>query len=241
MTSAENDDTLDLALLANFVHQVINPLNGVSGTLDNLIDGTITGSRAKQRLTAARAQLEESILLVRNLAYFSEMRGGQFPEGHIRKACVIPQIIIEAAMFFQELGAQKNIEIFLENREIQHKVEGNPELLRQVFMNIFDNAVKYGQRNHPVTINAWRQKRSNALLVQIKGRSIHIPPHEQKRIFELGYRSDEAKGRLASGTGLGLYICAKILKLFHGTTIEVESSTVAGDVTFLIRFPVAID
>lgn len=240
----DRDHPFDLAILANFVHQVINPLNGVAGTLDNLIDGTIVPSRAEQRMRAARAQLEQSILLVRNLAYFSEMsvsKSGHFPAGHRKHICVIPQLIIEAAMFFQELGATKNIEVFLTNPEDQHKVEGNPELLRQVFMNLFDNGVKYGQRGSVVQIETWRQKRTRALLVRVSGRSIYIPPAERTRVFDLGYRSSDAKDRLASGTGLGLFICAQILDYFHSAKIEVESSTPAGDVAFLIRFPVAID
>lgn len=234
------DEVFDLALLANFVHQIINPLNGVSGTLDNLIDGTISQARFQQRLTAARAQLENCIQLVRNLAYFSELKGGQFPAGHIKKVCVVPQIIIEAAMYFQEQGARKNIDVVLDNPHDQHKVEGNPELLRQVFMNLMDNAVKYGQRGYPVVIKTWRQRRTGALLVSVKGRSIHIPPEEREKIFSLGFRSLEAKQQLASGTGLGLHICEKILSLFD-STIEVESSTPAGDVTFLIRFSNAME
>ena len=54
----------DLHLLSNFVHQIINPLNGVIGTLDNIIDGTVPTERRDQRLRAVRAQLELSVLLV---------------------------------------------------------------------------------------------------------------------------------------------------------------------------------
>ena len=43
----------DMTMLANFVHQVVNPLNGVAGTLDNLIDGTIQDDRRLQRTRAA--------------------------------------------------------------------------------------------------------------------------------------------------------------------------------------------
>ncbi len=52
-----NSDPLpaDLTLLANFIHQIINPLNGVMGTLDNLIDGTVPVEKRDQRLKATRA------------------------------------------------------------------------------------------------------------------------------------------------------------------------------------------
>ena len=67
--SAYTDAEVDLTLLANFTHQVINPLNGVVGTLDNIIDGTIGPDRREQRTRAARGQLENCITLIRNLAY----------------------------------------------------------------------------------------------------------------------------------------------------------------------------
>ena len=56
------DAGIDLALLSNFVHQVVNPLNGVAGTLDNLADGVVREEqRREQRLRVARAQLEQCI------------------------------------------------------------------------------------------------------------------------------------------------------------------------------------
>ncbi|WP_072371452.1 HAMP domain-containing sensor histidine kinase [Hyphomicrobium sp. NDB2Meth4] len=232
---------LDLAILANFVHQVINPLNGVCGTLDNLVDGTISQARSKQRLNAARAQLEQAIVLVRNLAYFSEMsawESGVIPANHVKSSCLVPEIIIQAAMFFQELGATKHIEILLENPNDQFRVEGNADLLRQVFMNLFDNGVKYGKRNTQILIRTWTQRKTGALLVRVSGRSMYIPVEEQQQLFDLGFRGREARDTLASGSGLGLYICRRILDLFHSATIEVESSSPVGDIAFLIRFPV---
>ena len=62
---------IDLALLSNFVHQVVNPLNGVAGTLDNLQNNEIEEHRRPQRLRAARAQVEQCITLMRNLAFLS--------------------------------------------------------------------------------------------------------------------------------------------------------------------------
>lgn len=241
MSDASPEKALDFALLANFVHQVINPLNGVSGTLDNIIDGTIGADRAPQRIRAARAQLEHCALLVRNLAFFSEISSLSNPALHqgikLKKTCVIPQLIIEAAMFFQELGALKSMTIDLQDRETQYRLDGNPDLLRQVFMNLFDNAVKYGKRGSAVVVEPWVQKSTRQFLVRVAGDSLHIPHNEWKSVFQLGVRSPTAREKIASGTGLGLYICEMILRVAHGATIEVESSSPDGKTAFLIRFP----
>jgi hypothetical protein len=78
-------DMVNHHLLANFVHQVISPLNGVAGTLDNLANGAIPPEREQQRTRAARAQLEQAILLLRNLAFFSDLTGDQPQVGNNRK------------------------------------------------------------------------------------------------------------------------------------------------------------
>jgi hypothetical protein len=66
------EQAFDLTLLSNFLHQVINPLNGVCGTLDNITDGVVPPGSVMQRLKASRAQLEHCVALIRNLAFFSE-------------------------------------------------------------------------------------------------------------------------------------------------------------------------
>ena len=236
---AENG-SLDFGLLANFVHQVINPLNGVSGTLDNLIDGTISEEhRREQRLRAARVQIEHCIMLVRNLAYFSQISvdPANTNPGKIQKTCVIPQVIIEAAMYFQEMARSRDIEIDLTDRSTQYRVTGNPDLLRQVFMNMFDNAVKYADRGTRVTIEPWVQKSTSNLIVKISSVGTPIDFDEREKIFELGFRSANAKSKVASGTGLGLHICRTIIQSIHGGTISVESSTQSKKVAFFLRFP----
>jgi signal transduction histidine kinase len=234
-----NRESLDFGLLANFVHQVINPLNGVSGTLDNLIDGTIQEHRREQRLKAARAQIEHSIMLVRNLAYFSNISldPQNTNPGKVQKTCVIPQVIIEAAMYFQEMAQHKGLTIDLTDRVTQYRVQGNPDLLRQVFMNLFDNAVKYSIPHNKILIEPRVQKKTNSLIIEVSSVGTPIPFEERDRIFELGFRSAAAKAQVASGTGLGLHICRTIIREIHGGDIAVESSEKTKHVSFLLKFP----
>lgn len=120
-----NQNDIDLTLLANFTHQIINPLNGVAGTLDNLIDGTIGSERREQRTKAARAQLEGCIILVRNLAYLASGHEA-FSSSSENRTIVLPQAIIESAMFYQEEGNSRNIRINLKDKTEQNKIRGCP-------------------------------------------------------------------------------------------------------------------
>jgi hypothetical protein len=140
-------------------------------------------------------------------------------------------------MFYQEDGKSKKIEISLINKSTQNKVVGHPELIRQVFMNIFDNCIKYGAFASTVEVNQWIQSGTDAAIVSIKGRSqIPLVQGEIENIFDLGFRGSNAKKIIASGTGLGLHICKQIIEKSHGGSIHVQSYGADG-IEFTIKLP----
>ncbi len=233
----EQQQAYTLALISNITHQAINPLNGVIGTLDNLIDGTIEADKREQRLKSARAQLEYTVSLIRNLAYFAEYGTDASPDPKLKvtKTCVIPQLIIEAALFFQEQGATNHVRIDLINKADQNAVKGDPALLRQVFMNLFDNFVKYGAKDSVVEVNQWIQKKTGDLIVTLSGVSTSFDASED--IFAPGVRGSKAVLKTSSGSGLGLHICRLIIeRLFKGSIAAefVHSTEVA---KFTVRIP----
>lgn len=224
---------LDLPLLANFVHQVVHPLNGVAGTLDNLVEGRVTGARLPQRLKAARAQVEHCVTLLRNLAFLAKASTEDASFG--AKTVVLPQVIIEAAMFYQEEAESRNIRITLRDRVTQNAVIARPELVRQVLMNIFDNCVKYGRFGSTVLVDQRIQSSTGDALIEIRSVPEHqISVTDMDKIFDLGFRGSNAKLTVASGTGLGLHICKEILGLYDGSlTVQHEND----GLVFTIKLP----
>lgn len=235
-------DTTDLTLflISNITHQAINPLNGVIGTLDNVVKGDVAEHKKEQRLKSARAQLEYTVSLIRNLSYFAEYATEKTDEKKAgpSKKCIIPEIIIQAAQFFQEQGRQNGIQIELENRHVQNCVPGDPDLIRQVFMNIFDNAVKYGNKDSKVIVKNWIQKKSGELIISIEGES--TPFSTEDDVFSLGSRGKNAELKTSSGSGLGLYICRLIVENVFSGKIS-GSSTTSGRAVFEIRLPNAYE
>lgn len=232
----QDEASLDLVLLSNFVHQVVNPLNGVAGTLDNIVENKIKDERRRdQRMRAARAQLEQCISLIRNLAYFAQ--GFDRVTSDEQRDILIPEQIIRSAMFFQEDAELKGIRISLEERFVPNRVMGHLELLAQVFINIFDNCVKYSLENTTVKVHQWIQKSTNDLIITIKSTMKRpLNPAEVGRIFELGYRGVNARQIVASGTGIGMYICKKIVEDVHGGRLTVSLHG-QNDIEFTIRIP----
>lgn len=233
----QDDYTIDrqakdvgLLFLANFVHQVVNPLNGVIGTLDNVTDGTYTGDAVKKKINASRAQLEQCVTLIRNLAYLSDFFFEISDKKALRGAregatSILPQIIIEALQFFQVSADRKNIKFELKDPLTQYRIKARPELLKQIFINLFDNWLKYGSHEQNILITP-RVNSRNELVVEIEGYSIGFDNSEAERIFEMGFRSKEAEGKVAQGSGIGLFICREIaVKVLGGSITAVHSKT----------------
>ena len=227
-------------LLSNFTHQVINPLNGVIGTLDNIVDGTISAQNTLQRVNSSRAQLECTVGLIRNLAYFAEFSAGnENAPLKVDKVCIIPQLLIEAAQFYQEQAKLDKMRIELNEKSHQLAVRGNPDLLRQVFMNIFDNAVKYGEPGSLVNVKYWHKQSPEQVIITIDGKSVGFDRSE--KIFELGYRGRSARARTSSGSGIGLSICELIISNVFKGKITGECASATNITTFTIRLPGGFD
>ena len=233
----QDEQVFSLTLMSNFVHQVVNPLNAVCGTLDNIVNGDVPSGSIKQRINASRSQIEYCVELIRNLAFLAEYTRDPvgYRQTHANKVTVIPQVLIQAALFFQETGRKKKMKIHLVDRDTQHKVNADPSLLRQVFINLFDNAVKYANSSTDVIVRSHIQKKSNDLLIEVINQSDPIPRELWERIFEVGFRGENAQRLVASGTGLGLYICRLITNVYDGSISY--SAGRKGESVFTIRLP----
>ncbi|MGD1701159.1 sensor histidine kinase [Dapis sp. BLCC M229] len=104
--------------------------------------------------------------------------------------------------------------------------------LKQVLLNLIDNAVKYSDQHSPVILNVYQQ--SGEAIIQVSDQGKGIPLSQQAKIFERFYRGDEARNRSGSGAGLGLSI-VKTLVEGMGGNIQVYSKLDQGSV-FTVKF-----
>jgi two-component system phosphate regulon sensor histidine kinase PhoR len=115
------------------------------------------------------------------------------------------------------------------------QVSADPDKLRQVLINLIDNAVKYSPDGGRVDVQV--EPRDSGIRVVVRDQGIGIPGKEQQRIFGKFYRVDPQLSRGVRGTGLGLYICRELVRRMQGR-ISVESREGAGS-TFCVDLPVA--
>ena len=231
-----------LLFLSNFVHQVINPMNGVIGTLSNITDGTYTEAVVKQKINASRAQLEQCISLIRNLAYISDYffetsdKASLRPPTNDTGTSILPQVTIEAIQFFQVLAERKRIGLELVDSRTQYRIKARPELLKQVFINLFDNWLKYGDANQVIKV-APSVNSVGDLVIVLSGASIGFDGVDAEKIFELGFRASQAKRVVAQGSGIGLHVCRQIMINALGGNIRAEHNGNTRVTSFRLTIP----
>jgi two-component system phosphate regulon sensor histidine kinase PhoR len=119
------------------------------------------------------------------------------------------------------------------------RLTGDPDKLKQMLINLVENAIKYTPEKGCVTVeacNASDPEGGDMIAFNIMDNGIGIPRQNIPRLFERFYRVDKARSRKIGGTGLGLAIVKHIVILFNGE-IEVQSELGRGT-TFTVTLPV---
>ncbi|HSQ92641.1 MAG TPA: ATP-binding protein, partial [Nitrospiraceae bacterium] len=132
------------------------------------------------------------------------------------------------------LGQEQDIQVVLRTTAAA-VVLGDELRLRELFLNLLDNAVKYSRPNGTVDI-ALSIEQTQAR-VSVIDHGIGIALEDQSRIFDRFYRTDNARAHTKKGTGLGLAICAWIVESHRGQ-IEVQSKIGEGSI-FTVTLPLA--
>lgn len=210
-------------------HELRTPLTIVSGYLQSVQRrGKNLSEPQQEALAIATNEADRTIQLLQDLLTLARVDNGQmqFQLETVSLNAFIDQII--------ELSQQyhdRAIDYHPPAKEIKVCVDTNR--LKQVILNLLDNAIKYSEPEHPVTITL--ERKPKLAVLSVRDRGIGIPLAQQTRIFERFYRVDEARSRTTGGTGLGLSI-VKTLVEGMGGNIHVSSRPGEGTI-FTITFP----
>ncbi len=115
------------------------------------------------------------------------------------------------------------------------RFEADPDLLKQVLVNLIHNAAKFTRDGTTITVRASR--RGERMEIAVEDQGMGIPPDQVGRVFERFYRVEPSSGPRTFGTGLGLAIVKSVVDL-HGGTIHVESELGRGS-SFVLEVPLA--
>ena len=227
--------------LADISHELKTPIFAAQGFIHTLLDGAAEDENVRERfLKKAARSLDGLDLLVQDLLMLSQIEGGTIKMNFSNIDLV--EITEEVFDQLEDTAQARQITLSLllngENvRESEDFVEcmvyADPQRIKQVFTNIIENSIKYG--NEGGFVNVFLQKTQENCLITIEDNGLGIPSKHVERIFERFYRVEKSRSKERGGTGLGLAIVKQILDA-HKATIQVESKANKGT-TFIFELP----
>jgi heavy metal sensor kinase len=215
---------------ADASHELRTPLTVMRGEIELALRSTKTPLEYRTVLESSLEEILRMTSITDNLLLLAKAEQGTL-EVHFSEVD-LKSLVDELYEDSEVLAEQKHVAVSLqENAPIT--IVGDKDRLRQLFLNLVDNAIKYTPEGGRVTLTARHQ--NGSALFQVHDTGIGIPPEEIEKIFDRFYRVDKARSREQGGTGLGLSIAKWIAELHRGT-ISVTSEVNKGS-TFTVTLP----
>lgn len=224
--AAERQDALRSEFLANVSHELRTPVTVLRGSLEALNEGVVAD--AEQTAEYHRRMLGETVMLQRlvsDLMDLARLQNAEFPIERAPLSLYDP--LSDALRAADQLARMKGVRIQRTLPEAPVRFEGDHGRLRQMFLTVLDNAVKFSPEGGEVRVSLAEG------CVSVCDDGPGIPPEELGLIFERFHKARTEENR--QGTGLGLPI-AKQIALRHGMRIEAENGGERG-VCFRFLWP----
>lgn len=215
---------------ADASHELRTPLTVMRGEIELALHSPQTPGEYRTVLESSLEEIVRMTSITDNLLLLAKAEQGTV-DVHLSEVD-LENLLDELYEDSEVLAEQKNISVRLREKA-PITIVGDRGRLRQLLLNLVDNAIKYTPEGGTVTLAVRRQNGSALLEVQDTG--IGIPPGEIDKIFDRFYRVDKARSREQGGTGLGLSIAKWIAELHRGT-ISVTSEVNKGS-TFTVTLP----
>jgi signal transduction histidine kinase len=217
-------------LIAELVHELRTPLGSIN-TIAYLLQRQ--GVAEPQRIALAQTILSEAGRLNELSSSYLDLASIESGRYHFKQAFFEPEELLrESCELTRTLAAERNITLDLRIPPGLPPVMGDRDKIKQVLLNLLTNAVKYNRPGGSILTSI--RVAPNQLWFSVQDTGVGIPPNLQSRLFAKFFRANPTDPT-TPGTGLGLYICKKIVES-HGGEIEATSQENAG-ATFQFYLP----
>lgn len=221
--------------LANMSHEIRTPINAVLG-MDEMILRESEDDKIIEYARTIEGAGKTLLSLINDILDFSKIEAGnmEIMEDDYKLSSVLNDVV----NIIQVKAAQKNLELRVKVApDTPENLHGDEMRLRQIIINVLNNAVKYTKEGSVTLSVSYTQKDPNnlKLIISIADTGVGIRKQDMDRLFNKFQRLDQNKNRTVEGSGLGLAIVHNLLELMNGN-IDVQSVYGEGS-TFTITLP----
>jgi len=224
--------------LQNLSHEIKTPIFAIQGYVDTLLNGALENESVNRKfLNSTARNIDRLVNLIDDLDEISRLESG---EQILNKSNFVIQDLFRDVFESLSIKAKDKQTLLLVKKGCESPVvvHADKEKIRQVLINLVDNAIKYGKVNGMVEASVYNTDGKN-ILVEVSDDGMGIAEEHLPRVFERFYRTDYGRSRNIGGTGLGLAICKHIVEA-HGHSIHVRSKQEVGT-TFGFTLDIKVD
>lgn len=222
----ENTEMLRADFINNFSHEFKTPIVSISGLAKLVNKGNLTDEQKKAYLEAIEEESLRLANMATNVLNLTKVENQTILTG--TKSFNLSEQMRTCVLLLENQWTKKNIELSLDFDE--YEIEAGEELLKQVWINLLDNAIKFSPEGEIVSVEI--ESFDKYVSVKIKNAGKGIPEKSQDKIFNKFYQADESHA--TKGNGVGLAVVKKIVEL-HSGHVSVKSSD--GETVFTVKLP----
>ena len=231
--AAEHASQAKSDFIANMSHEIRTPMNGVMGFIELGLMSK-PNDAMKHNLEMAKISANNLLGLLNDILDFSKMEAGQFTlDPHPFE---LNQLLIECTQLFLPIAGQKKISLFLETQFCEEIwFEGDSKRIAQIINNLVSNALKFTDKGSVTLVAKLIGK--EAVEISVADTGIGIEENNRADLFDAFTQADTSTTRKYGGTGLGLKICADLIKKMNGQ-FDLSSELGKGSVfKFTLELP----